>query len=409
MARCNNGGMTDLVHLREYLSVALLLGACSSTTTTAPPPQQVPVGSTPVVATAASDAGAPVEEIVASDAGAAPDRGPPLVVARPPDYEDLPRASCPSYDWCGTAAQTKPYATKEATDQLGCKTVVSIYDDVKGAIKKAPKWWPSPNATTMVFDTVATQAKRDAKDATTCCYKWIEPCPGGRALIVDGAIVRAPVHGVATDDALATAWLADAQAEHASIASFARAVLELMAVGGPPALLDELAVAMRDEIRHAELCFAIAARYAGGQVGPGPLPAAPPREAELVRFACDTFLEGCVGETVAVVVATRALAGCEDAEIARALRTIVDDETRHAALAWRTLAWAFEAGGDRVRDAVRALAIAPVRATTGAIDQRLAAHGRLDEASAIRAEREAWREVVLPTLANIVATKAHIA
>ena len=42
------------------------------------------------------------------------------------------------------------------------------------------------------------------------------------------------------------------------MASFARASLELMAVAAPPGLLAACARAMVDEVRHAELTFALA-------------------------------------------------------------------------------------------------------------------------------------------------------
>jgi hypothetical protein len=305
--------------------------------------------------------------------------------------------TCPSGDWCGPGAEAAAFATKEATDKLGCKT--ALYDDqfqpaADDAGTKPPNW---PGGE-LFLDEPSTQAKRAAHDNATCCYHWVHPCPGGRALVIDGRAVVASAIGGDIGDALARAWLADALTEHASIASFARAGQELVAVGAPHALVAATADALRDEIRHAEHCFALASRYAGKSLAAGPLPPAPPRAPDLVRLACDTFLEGGVGETIAALAATRALASCRDPEVARVLRGIVADETRHAALAWQTIAWTIDRGGDPVRAAIRALAVPPVRAPGGR-DPRLAAHGRLDEAAAILAEHDAWHGVILPMLA----------
>src|SRR5204862_11209 len=146
----------------------------------------------------------------------------------------------------------------------------------------------------------------------------------GRPALQDGAAVLAPVEvgaawrrgaaprvdGLPAGEraALAAHWLAMARAEHASIASFARAALELAAVGAPPGLLVGVARAMADEVRHAELGFALASAYAGREVDPGPMPALAPRGGGLAAVACDTFVEGCVAETDAVLRATRAQA-----------------------------------------------------------------------------------------------------
>ncbi len=53
-------------------------------------------------------------------------------------------------------------------------------------------------------------------------------------------------------------WSAIAVMEHASVASFARALLELLAVGAPAELLAATQGALADETRHAEWTFALA-------------------------------------------------------------------------------------------------------------------------------------------------------
>jgi hypothetical protein len=199
------------------------------------------------------------------------------------------------------------------------------------------------------------------------------------------------------DGALAAAWAADALAEHASVASFARFSLGLLAVGAPAELVEGAHRAALDELRHAELCFALASRYAGEVLGPGPFPTGrvePPRT--LAALASATVREGCVGETVSAIVAAEQLARATDPEVRRALAVITADEARHAELAWRTVAWALEVGGAEVRAAceqafAEALAQAP-SVPEGAVG--LEAHGRLDTATLQAVARSAMRDVV---------------
>jgi hypothetical protein len=261
-----------------------------------------------------------------------------------------------------------------------------------------------------------TEAKRATGDGTTCCYYYHDGCVEGRPLLDHGQLILAePRPGTgwaaapasaARHDALAALWLRDALVEHASIASFARAAQELLAAGAPASLVAACHRAALDEIRHAELSFALAARYAGRAFAPGPLPALPARAGGLARIVADTFIEGCVAETAAVVRAERALAGCRDPEVARALRVIARDERRHAALAWRTVAWAVTAGGGAARDALAAAAAAlPVPTPAETRDPTLLAHGRLDDAAAAEAEVDARAQIVRPLAALIL--EAH--
>jgi hypothetical protein len=95
---------------------------------------------------------------------------------------------------------------------------------------------------------------------------------------------------------LADAWLDVALAEHASVASFARFVLELMAVGAPADLIADAADALRDEVRHAEIAFAFASAATGEPMGPGALSmdgVEPRTELEAVVRA--VVREGCMG------------------------------------------------------------------------------------------------------------------
>jgi hypothetical protein len=203
--------------------------------------------------------------------------------------------------------------------------------------------------------------------AGQCCYlSYLQLCgsAAGRPYLVGGEAHVAPLargpgaegwsRAVAdapfVDDltakeraSLAAAWTADALLEHAS-------------VGAPADLVALAHLAARDEIRHAQLCFGLASTYAGEAVAPGPFPLSPsgavPVPTTLAELAASTFLEGCIGETVAAAVAAEQRARAEVPAVRAALAQIAADEAHHAELAWKTVAWAVRTGGDEVRAAV---------------------------------------------------------
>jgi hypothetical protein len=74
--------------------------------------------------------------------------------------------------------------------------------------------------------------------------------------------VRAPV-------GLGQQWRENGRTEHASVASFARLTLDLMALGAPPELVTAANQDTLDEIRHTEACFALAYALDGKVASPG--------------------------------------------------------------------------------------------------------------------------------------------
>ena len=263
-------------------------------------------------------------------------------------------------------------------------------------------------------------------DATgQCCYVVeLELCAiAGRPYLVGGrARVAAPersasgsgwnlgqgpkLDGLTGEDraALAAAWTSDALLEHASVASFARFSLALMAAGAPADLVELAHQAALDEIRHARLCFALATAYAGEAVAPGPFPLGGEVHvgSDLAALAVSTVREGCIGETIAAVLAAEQLARATDPAVRAALELIAADEACHAELAWRTVAWAVRVGDREVRAAVeRALKAAlaegcraPAAAATGS--DAMAAHGRLDAPTAAQVVASAMVDIVAP-------------
>jgi hypothetical protein len=265
----------------------------------------------------------------------------------------------------------------------------------------------------------------------TCCYEGVENPDNlcgvtGRPFTADGVARAAPVRArhdwaksavpaVAELDphtraALAEAWARDARYEHASVASFARLALELLAVGAPPELLRDAQQAMGDEIRHAEHCFALASTYAGSLMGPGPLPfdGALPR-ASLEDMAAAAVREGCIGETIAALAAAEARDRARDPAVRAALDVIATDEAEHAAMSWRLCAWAYRTGDVSVRAAIaHAFASSldlPIEEAPEGIDaDAFHAHGRLLPSEARESAERALAEVVRPSAAALLAS-----
>jgi hypothetical protein len=197
---------------------------------------------------------------------------------------------------------------------------------------------------------------------------------------------------------LATAWLGDAVEAHRKIALGARLSLELWSQGAPPELLRSAQRASLDHITHAEICFGLASAYRGRPVGP---PALPCSEHAGAPLAAVPF--GCVGDTIAAMVATVAAEGCRDPVVRRALRIMASDRTRHAGLGWRFVAWTL---GQRrepaeARHVTDSLVANAAELGEGALPRRqgsswLSSHGRLSPRQLHEVTRITLRDVVLP-------------
>ncbi len=154
---------------------------------------------------------------------------------------------------------------------------------------------------------------------------------------------------------IAAGWARAALAEHASIASFARVTLELLAVGAPADLVGDAQRAGLDEIAHAELAFAIASVYRGESLGPGRLPIGADAigAVNLQSVIESTVAEGCVGETLAAAEAEAARDAAVPTAVKNALRRVASDEAAHAAFAYRVVGWGVGIGGRSAREAAR--------------------------------------------------------
>jgi hypothetical protein len=185
--------------------------------------------------------------------------------------------------------------------------------------------------------------------------------------------------------AAAEAWLEDAALEHASVASFARLSLQLLALGAPASMVAAAHRAALDEVEHARTCFALAAELSdsAGPLGPSPLSLEGVSfDVDLRSFAIGAAAEGCVGETVAALALSRAAASCESPLLAQRLSAMADDELGHASLAWQCLAWASPHLGPSAHDAIAAALAVPhfaVRSVTESDSDAWRALGRLTQ------------------------------
>lgn len=327
------------------------------------------------------------------------------VVVQPPPPS--PRADC-TYG----AAQLRAGQAAAPMPFHQCPAQREVYSECDGSLRGA-------------FDETETRVARQ-RDATACCYAPVHatPCPPrmrGRAFRIAplAAASTAPIRersdwtrvltaalpDAATCDRLAHEWLEDARAEHASVASFALLALQLMQLGAPPDLIRDAHLAALDEIRHAEICFALASTYANAPLGPGPLDThGTVTETSLAQLATATLDDGCFGETTAALEAHEASKLAADPVVRAALEGIAEDESRHAELGWRIVAWTVRAGGADVQriliERARELEVGPPPNAPNAPND-LARHGRLSPQARRSIAAQCIREVVVPCIAAL--------
>ncbi len=209
----------------------------------------------------------------------------------------------------------------------------------------------------------------------------------------------------------AAAWARDAAAEHASVASFSRLALQLLALGAPADLVARCHRAALEEVDHARAAYGIAARLSGAPIGPGPLAVdAAGIAVELATLVDETVRDGCVGETAASLEAALARGAAVDADVAEALDVIARDEAAHAELAFAIVRWAVEQGGEpirvRVLDHAERLArevATPADAARGVDAPDLAIFGRVSARTMEELRASAAREVAAPCLLALAA------
>jgi hypothetical protein len=263
-----------------------------------------------------------------------------------------------------------------------------------------------------------------------CCYViGLQSCLG-RPFIVDGqqrlaAATRRPSDRRSTEDLvtgnprlslrLSETWTQNGLLEHASIASFARFSLQLLAVGAPIDLVRRAHEAALDEVAHAELCFELASRYGAANVTAGELPLGGTvvESVELGDLALAAFEEGCIGETLGALEAAIASTMATSPNIKATLERIADDEGRHAELAWLFVRWALSVGGSSIRERLAraveraAEAAATFRPRAESDVEALNEHGILSDGQRDALKARGLLDVVVPAARGILGAAAE--
>ncbi len=215
----------------------------------------------------------------------------------------------------------------------------------------------------------------------------------------------------APHEATAQAWLADARLEHASAAELTRLALELAGLGAPARLVRASLEAAAQEVTHARLCLGLAHAYAEAtgplSFGALELPASRPLARTPVELAERLLVDGCVGESVAALVAAVSAHDARargEADVARALEVIARDEAEHAALSMAALSFCLSIASPAERRAIERLVARALASPEISLDPGPAAGapGRLEGAELGRVAREAHALVLAPALGKLV-------
>ncbi len=180
---------------------------------------------------------------------------------------------------------------------------------------------------------------------------WTRPLVDASVIDFDDVLRREDVDDT-TRSALAAQWRENGRTEHASVAAFARLTLDLVALGAPPELVAAAQRDALDEIRHAELCFALARAIDGRSESPSAFPAAARartlsrvRSVALVELAVDSLIDGALHEGVSARIVAKLARRAADPTVRAILRQIAADEGRHSAHGWDVVRFCLAEGG----------------------------------------------------------------
>ena len=208
-----------------------------------------------------------------------------------------------------------------------------------------------------------------------------------------------------------------AEGEHASVASFARNTLQLLTLGSPSELLIASQQAGIDEINHAKISYDIASAYTGLNLAPGPLDVQKSlKKLDLMNVIRSIIHEGCVGETLAAVVARVRGHGADDPYIKKSLLQITEEETNHAQLAWDTIEWVVsknpvlrsfaenvlddELERQEMKKPAISLLVEELACVYPNEDMSLQKHGFLTQENAEKVRKVGIRDIILPAHRN---------
>lgn len=194
--------------------------------------------------------------------------------------------------------------------------------------------------------------------ASTAANDWTKPLVDAAEIDFDDVLLDEGVDE-STRAGLAAQWRENGRTEHASVAAFARLTLDLMALGAPPALVAAAQRDALDEIRHAELCFALARAIDGKSESPSSFPEAARartlsrvRNVALAELAVDSLIDGALHEGVSARIVAKLARRSADPSIRAILKQIAADEGRHSAHGWDVVKFCLAEGGAPVAHAL---------------------------------------------------------
>lgn len=149
----------------------------------------------------------------------------------------------------------------------------------------------------------------------------------------------------ATEPALRRAvgetWQRRAHEELKAAMGFTLLTQKLLEAGAPAEAITRVSRAVQDEVRHAEVCRALAARYLGAEVpwpDAVPIEVPPERGDKRALALLHGVTLGCVNETIAAVFIEQSLAATTSPSARATLGVILADEVEHGRAGWVYLA-----------------------------------------------------------------------
>ncbi len=155
------------------------------------------------------------------------------------------------------------------------------------------------------------------------------------ALPEDDAIIEATPATLRIE--VAQTWGRRAHEELKVAAAFTVLCRELLEIAADPAVIAVVARAVSDEVRHGEVCRALAAKYRGGGVAWPPAVVIDPSPAKGDRFLRAVFhmvSMCCVNEALASKFLEVSLAGARSPSARAAVGELLADEVEHARVGW---------------------------------------------------------------------------
>ena len=211
---------------------------------------------------------------------------------------------------------------------------------------------------------------------------------------------------------VAAVWAERAESELGAGAVFAAVASGLFTASMPVEIVWLASRAVCDELRHAEICRHVAARYSGVVPARRPAiaparPAPRPSGAPALDAGAHAILNGAINETIGSAFLSACLEEATAPLARAALRELLTDETDHARLGWAVLAASPE-GGETRRVVTRrlpemvTLARSVWRARAAELPAELPrGHGCLPGPAVAELVDEALRALVLPGFAHV--------